>query len=121
MRQGTIEWVEIPAPDVEASARFYESVFGWRIQRDQPQGYVMFQEQEGGIGGGFDPRGKPARDSGALLYITVDSIEETARKIVENGGTMVKGRTQISPEVGWWATFRDPGGNTLGLWERAPR
>jgi predicted enzyme related to lactoylglutathione lyase len=120
MKHGAIEWIEIPSKDASASPKFYESVFGWKIQRsEQMPEYPMFSDPSGNVGGGFDLRGKPAAAGGVLLYISVDSIDRILPTIESHGGTMQKPKTQISPEVGWWASFKDPAGNTIGLFERA--
>jgi hypothetical protein len=120
MKHGAIEWIEIPAKDASASPKFYETVFGWKIQRSEhmPE-YPMFTDTSGNVGGGFDLRGKPAETGGILLYISVDSIDEILPKIAPNGGKLVKEKTSISADVGWWASFTDPSGNKIGLYESA--
>lgn len=40
---GKICYLEIPAVDVEASARFYEAVFGWQLRR-RDDGSVAFDD-----------------------------------------------------------------------------
>ncbi len=62
MAKGTLNYLHIPAADLETSASFYEEVFGWRINRypapgptaDQPQtAYVGFVDSSGQVGGEF--------------------------------------------------------------------
>lgn len=118
MANGKLEWVEIPAPDVEGSASFYESVFGWKLKRDgQFEGYLMFEDGGGAMGGAFTAQHQVADQPGVLLYITVDSIDRTLARVEEKGGTALEPRTLITEEIGWWGTFRDPAGNVIGVFE----
>jgi predicted enzyme related to lactoylglutathione lyase len=50
-----------------------------------------------------------------LPYIYVDTIDETTELIQAHGGEMIEAP---SPEGNLLvATFRDPAGNVLGLWQ----
>lgn len=53
-----------------------------------------------------------------VITIQVDAIDAALERIEAGGGTVVTPRTEI-PNMGWFAYFRDPEGNTLGLWESA--
>ena len=46
-----IDYIEFPATDIEASKRFYNSVFGWNFQDYGPD-YTSFHD--GRIAGGFN-------------------------------------------------------------------
>jgi hypothetical protein len=125
MTHGAIEWIEIPVRELESSVEFYEQVFGWKIQReetsaDHSPGYVMFQDPSGNVGGGFHSGIKPATE-GTLIYISVDSIEDTLRQIARAGGSTLHPTTLIHQDVGWWAAFCDPAGNKVALYESAPK
>ena len=128
MATGTLNYIQIPAANVDASADFYAAVFGWRINRypapgpneDEPQtGYVGFVDSSGQVGGEFVLGRAPSREPCLLPSIHVDSIEETMQAVVEHGGEVVKARTAIVKGSDWQATFRDPAGNTLALYEAA--
>lgn len=107
--------LEIPAPNLHASIRFYSDVFGWKVTEAEGMDYAFFDD--GGIGGGFDPTMQP-RDNGVNLVITVDSIEDMLEKISEAGGRVTKGRTAIGGGHGYFAEFLDVQGNRLGIWSR---
>ena len=49
-------------------------------------------------------------------YISVESVEEYSKKIVQLGGTIKVPRMEI-PSLGWWALALDPEGNHFGLLE----
>ena len=116
MPNGKICYVEIPATDVEASSKFYESVFGWGI-RVRGDGAKAFDDTAGAVSGSW-VEGRPARsDPGMLTYIMVDSIPATIEKIVNGGGRVVTSRTPIGSGGEAYATFLDPAGNLMGLYE----
>ena len=125
---GTLNYIQIPAANVDASADFYAEVCGWRINRypapgpseDEPQtGYVGFVDSSGQVGGEFVLGRAPSREPGLLPSIHVDSIEETMQAVVEHGGEVVKPRTAIVEGSDWQAIFRDPAGNALALYQAA--
>lgn len=56
-----------------------------------------------------------AGEAGVQPYIFVERVDETLEKIAAHRGEVV---TAPYPEGDLWvATFRDPGGNVLGVWQ----
>lgn len=53
-----------------------------------------------------------------VLTIDVDSVEDALKQVESAGGSVVRARTEI-PGMVAFASFKDPEGNTLGLWENA--
>ena len=54
-----------------------------------------------------------------MPYIYVVEIDDTVARIVENGGKIIR---PPYPEGDLWvATFQDPAGNVLGIWQFSPR
>jgi predicted enzyme related to lactoylglutathione lyase len=115
--------IEIPATNTSAAGKFYNEVFGWKIEADQMYGYVQFQS-EGGPGGGFVEVGKENpvniqyKPDSLLVYLGSDDIDATLATIEAHGGKTVLPKTEI-PHVGWWAVFTDPSGNRLALFTSA--
>ena len=126
MSTGSLNYLQIPAVDLEESATFYEQVFGWQVTwhptvgKDYEQtSYPEFVDSTGRGGGGF-VLGRPAsREPGLLPTIAVDSIDHTLAAVTAHGGEVVKPRTAIAEGVDWEAIFRDPAGNAFGLFEEA--
>jgi predicted enzyme related to lactoylglutathione lyase len=50
--------------------------------------------------------------------VDVDDIESALADVEAKGGTVVSGKSPVG-DMGWSAYFRDPEGNTLGLWQTA--
>jgi uncharacterized protein len=111
---GKICYVEIPATDVEASAAFYEAVFGWRL-RKRGDGATAFDDTIGEVSGTWVTGRPPASDPGLLLYVMVDDAEATIEAIVAHGGEIVQPIGGDAPEI--TARFRDPGGNVIGIYQ----
>ncbi|MBC8385529.1 MAG: VOC family protein [Candidatus Cloacimonetes bacterium] len=107
-----IEWIEIPAPDLEKAKEFYSAIFGWKISEYSPD-YLIFES--GNMNGGMYKNRQPS-DNGICFSITVQSIEETLNKIVKLGGQLVKEKYKIGKGLGFYASFSDPNGNVLELW-----
>ena len=115
-RPGSITYMQIPATDVRSSAAFYEKVFGWTV-RVNPA-HTSFMDANGHVAGAIVTDLKVSREPGVLPYIYVDAIDDVIRSIGENGGEIVRPRYD---EGGLWvATFRDPAGNVLGVWQQQP-
>jgi predicted enzyme related to lactoylglutathione lyase len=118
MTDGKICYLEIPATDVAASVRFYTKVFGWKV-RTRDDGQQAFDDTAGAgaVSGAWITGRPPSRDPGILTYLMVDSIEQTARKITAAGGTIATPATALHQPGEAYATFRDPAGNLLGLYQ----
>ena len=116
MPDGKICYMEIPAMDVESSTRFYSSVFGWKV-RERGDGAKAFDDTTGAVSGSWVVGRPPAREPGILTYVMVDGIEATLKKIVAAGGQVRTPFTKIGTGGEAFATFRDPAGNVLGLYQ----
>jgi predicted enzyme related to lactoylglutathione lyase len=113
-RPGGVSYLRIPAPDPLAAADFYEAVFGWTIRRDRDE--PAFEDATGHVIGHFVPDITPAGESGMRPYVFVASVDETLRRVAANGGSLA---TEPYPEGDLTvATFRDPAGNVVGVWQR---
>lgn len=111
---GKICYVEIPADDIQKSANFYEAVFGWPIRSDN-NGNPAFDDGVGVVSGMWTNQYKPSTEPGLLVYIMMDSVEETAEAITANGGKIVQPIGMDAPEI--TARFSDPSGNVFGLYQ----
>ena len=114
MANGKICYIEMPTPDIARSSAFYESVFGWNIRR-RGDGSVAFDDGVGEVSGTWVTGRPPSPQPGLLIYIMVDSVEQTIEKILAGGGEIVQPIGADAPEI--TARFRDPGGNVLGLYQ----
>jgi predicted enzyme related to lactoylglutathione lyase len=108
-------YFEIPAVDVHQSAAFYEKVFGWNI-RHRDSARPSF-DAPGNISGAWVTGRQAHREAGLLPYIWVDEMDAVLERIAAEGGEIVEARRRDSPGGEWIATFRDPAGNLIGLYQ----
>ena len=113
-------YFEIPAVDVHASAAFYEKVFGWNI-RPRETDHPSFDDATGDVSGAWATGREINRTPGLLPYIWVDGIDQTLKLIAAHGGVVVEESHLDSPGGCWIATFRDPAGNVMGLYQEGAR
>jgi uncharacterized protein len=115
--------VELLSGDRELAKRFYGEVFGWQFEDLPGVEYTSVRTSEdgieAGIGGLAQATGKlPPASSGFVAYILPDDFDATLAAIERAGGEVVIPRTDVMG-MGWFAHFRDPDGNLIGLWKDA--
>jgi predicted enzyme related to lactoylglutathione lyase len=110
-----IRYLQIPTDDVDASAGFYERALGWTI-RTRGDGSTAFDDTTAEVSGEWVLDRQPADDMGVLVYVRVDDVEGILRKIAEAGGKIIVPRTPQGEGMAY-ATFRDPVGNVLGIFQ----
>jgi predicted enzyme related to lactoylglutathione lyase len=114
MSKRNVVHVEIPAADVPAAAKFYETLFGWKMEHAAEFDYTMWSDGAG-YGGGFNKVDDENPVGQVLVYIHSTDIDADLNQVKKLGGTVVREKTEI-PGTGWFALFKDPTGNTLALY-----
>jgi uncharacterized protein len=113
-RPGGISYVRIPAPDPHRAAAFYRDVFGWTVHTDRAD--PSFEDATGHVIGHFESDLLVVGEGGVLIYVYVDSVDETLAVVTARGGEIAR---QPYPEGNLRvASLRDPAGNIIGLWQR---
>jgi predicted enzyme related to lactoylglutathione lyase len=74
MSKRNIVHVEIPSANVEAAGKFYQELFGWKIQHMPEMNYTMW-ESEGGDAGGFPAVSDENPAGQVTVYIHSDDIK----------------------------------------------
>src|SRR5262245_24241114 len=88
---GTVSWAELATTDQKAGVAFYRALFGWDVS-EAPMGpnetYSMFQLHGKEVGAACSMR-QEERQHGVPshwnLYVTVDKVDETAKKAEKLG------------------------------------
>jgi uncharacterized protein len=97
---------EIPADDTERAIKFYEDVFGWKIEKWGEFEYWLVttgEDEEPGINGAILPK----KFSGMVRdAISVDSYREAVKKIENAGGKMLTDAMPVEG-VGITGAFED--------------
>ncbi|MCR9135672.1 MAG: VOC family protein [Alphaproteobacteria bacterium] len=108
----TINYIEFPLTDVEATKRFFGSVFGWEFQDWGPT-YISFSGA--GIDGGFNGEsGVSATEPGVLIVLYNSDLEAIESSIQSAGAPITK--PIYSFPGGRRFHFRDPNGTELAVW-----
>jgi predicted enzyme related to lactoylglutathione lyase len=118
MGQPVVHW-ELWSENPDEIARFYQTVFDWQIRLiPEMMNYRLVETgAAGGINGGImKPQAGPW-PAKLSFYIDVDDIDAYGKRIVDEGGRIVVGKTEV-PGVGQMALFEDPDGRVLGLWKQ---
>ncbi len=105
---------EIPADDPSRAAKFYETIFGWKINKwDGPMEYWIVKTGAGpGIDGGMMKRQHPGQST--VNTTDVASVDDSIKTIEANGGKVVVPKMPI-PGMGWLAYCMDPENNIFGI------
>jgi uncharacterized protein len=113
MGDPVVQW-QIVTKEPQKHAAFYAQVFGWKIDSDNPLGYrVADPESARGISGGFWPA-PPEAMAFVQLFVEVNDIAETVKKVTANGGSVLI-TPQTLPAGEQMAVLRDPLGLTFGV------
>ena len=116
MAKNTIGHVEWCSTDLEKSKSFFEQLFGWTFSAYGSEFYLI--KTDGGIGGSLRKVEKVENGTSAVAYIEVDNIDDCLLKVQSLGGGIVQEKQKL-PDMGYFAQFNDPDGNTIGLYQEA--
>lgn len=111
---GSIVHFEIAGEDPAALGAFYTGLFGWELTEALPD-YLLAATPEGSTDGAISSPPEGA-SRGLVIYIEVDSIDDTLVGVEAAGGRVDQPRTVI-PDMVVYARFVDPAGNVVGLVE----
>jgi hypothetical protein len=114
MSKRNVVHIEIPAANVEAAGKFYQDLFGWKMEHAAEFDYTMWSDGSG-YGGGFNKVSEHYPVGQVLVYIDSDDIDADLRQVENLGGTVVAPKTEI-PGTGWFGIFQDPTGNKIALY-----
>ncbi|WP_283687525.1 VOC family protein [Dysgonomonas sp. Marseille-Q5470] len=115
-----VAFFEIPSVDFNRAVKFYELVLGisFNAMDFGHEKMAFFPEESGKCPGAisYTPDFNPSKD-GVLISFSVESIETSLDNVVKSGGKRIIPKTKIEAErVGYFATFIDSEGNSIGLY-----
>ena len=115
MNNSVTRW-QMVAKDPGAAARFYSSLFGWKIDTDNSMGYREVTTGTTGIDGGIWPAG-PEGHSLVQLFVEVDDVDAQLKRAVSLGGKIIVPTSHL-PDGDVMAILLDPNGISIGLYLR---
>ena len=104
---------ELQTLNPDKAKKFYEPLFGWRVNFEKDMNYVLIETPGGKPGGGMNVVEK-IESSGTVLYVMVEDIEAMLNKVEKLGGKVHMRKSPI-PNIGYFGVFSDTEGNKLGL------
>lgn len=109
--EGRIDYIEIPATDIDKTRAFFEQLFGWEFQEWGPD---YFSFNDGRLDGGLRRAEDPTPASGVLLVFYSEDLERDYERVKELGAT-------ISQEIfefpgGRRFHFVEPAGTEFAIW-----
>ncbi|MBU2018229.1 MAG: VOC family protein [Bacteroidetes bacterium] len=110
MNNNHINYIEFKSTDIQATKKFYSTVFGWKFT-DYGDHYVSFDES--GISGGFERTMAPIVN-GVLIVLFHSQLENIKTKVIQEGGQITK--DIFSFPGGKRFQFIDHSGNELAVW-----
>jgi predicted enzyme related to lactoylglutathione lyase len=120
-----VGWVEVPVQEMDRAIAFYETVFGFVLQRHNLGVLDMawFPSVHNGPGAQGSlvksSHYKPSQD-GILIYFAAPSgdLSLELSRVEAAGGKVLRAKTQISPEHGFMGLIVDSEGNRIALHSR---
>ena len=119
--ENSLNWFEIPASDINRAKKFYEDVFGIRMDVQEMMGMKMAffpsEDMNGKVSGGLvqGPSHKPSAD-GAKVYLNGNpDLANALGRVEAAGGKVLMPKTKITDEIGHMAYFADTEGNAVAL------
>lgn len=110
---GKINYIELPARDLNATKQFFTAAFGWGFVDYGPE-YAAIENA--GLDGGFYQSDKHClTDNGSALVVLYSAdLEDTLERVVSCGGEIVK--DIFAFPGGRRFHFADPSGNEYAVW-----
>lgn len=113
MSNEKINYIEMPASDLEGTKAFFSEAFGWTFEDYGPDYAAM---TNAGIDGGFYRSSLRAttETGSALVVLYSKALEQSLSRVEQAGGTIVK--PIFSFPGGRRFHFTDPSGNEYAVW-----
>ena len=119
-QENSLNWFEISVKDFKRAQKFYETIFGIKMQEVNMMGMEMaffpFEEGSGKASGGLvkSKMHKPSK-AGVKLYLNANpNLSKALGKVEKAGGKVTMPKTKIG-EFGNMAFFEDTEGNSIAL------
>lgn len=125
LARNAVGWFEIPVTDMNRAIKFYEGVFGYKLERHEmgelDMAWFPFADVPDSPGTLVYHKDfyKPSKD-GILIYFTSPSgdLSNELAKVEPAGGKVLVPKKLITEDVGYMALCIDTEGNRIALHSR---
>jgi len=111
-------WFEIPVADMERAIKFYSTVLGAELRKDEPGPGVKMAvlPSEDGVGGALvQGEGYVPSAQGTLVYLNGgDDCGAILSRVQSAGGTLLQPKTSLGRH-GFFGAFLDTEGNKVAV------
>ena len=119
MSSNPVRWFEIYVQDMDRARRFYETVFGTKLERLASPGIEMWafpqvKDQMGTSGSLVKVPGVPSGGNSTMVYFGCEDCAVEGSRVAAAGGRLVREKMSIG-EYGFVVLAADTEGNTFGL------
>ena len=119
MAQNPVRWFEIYVQDMNRAKKFYEAVFGVRLEKLNTPGleiwsFPMLRDQMGTAGALVRMEGFPSGGNSTIVYFACADCAVEEGRAEKLGGKIEKRKMSIG-EYGYISLVYDTEGNMIGL------
>ena len=118
-----IQNFQIPVIDFKQALDFYNQVMDYELETLEYQGaqlaFFRCATDNGVSGSLIKSEGLSPSRSGTMVYLQAgDDLQPYLDRIIQAGGNIFMPKTQLGPNMGYFAIFDDCEGNRVGLYSR---
>ncbi len=115
-------WFEIPTRDLDRATRFYETLLGAELIREDTQmgKMAVFPARIPHVTGSLvQAEGYRPDAQGMVIYLNLrEDLTQTLNRVEPAGGKVLMGKTELPDDMGFFAQFQDCEGNRVGLFSQ---
>ncbi len=119
--QNAIVWAEIPVLNFDRAKAFYSKIFDYDMHEEMMgpyrMGFLPMDPDSKGVGSAI-VQGQDYVPSalGTKVYLNAgNDLTTILNRIEPAGGKVIRSKTKITDEIGYYATFEDTEGNHVCL------
>jgi predicted enzyme related to lactoylglutathione lyase len=115
---GSVCWLDLGSRDIDASAAFYSTLFGWKHYSAGPEagGYGIFYTADDKKVAAIGPCMEEGTAGAWTLYFQTTDADATQRAVEQAGGVVRMPAMDVFDQ-GRLAAFTDPTGGRFGVWQ----
>ncbi|MBV7408075.1 VOC family protein [Maritimibacter sp. DP1N21-5] len=115
--QPIVVWAEIPAKDLDASIRFYDSVFGYKTEIDSSAPFAVLNGMGDGVGANLFQSDDAGKRGNIIHFAVTGTAEQAGDRVRAEGGDVIGEVVEIP--AGRFLMALDIDGNQIGLFQPA--
>jgi len=114
----TFAHVELPVLDLRKASAFYGTLFPWKFQPFFGDDYLMIMAPDGREIGGLTRVDDMPYINGFWNYVEVENIDRVLEQTQNMGGKVVRPKSELPGDHGFYAVIQAPDGYNLGVWSK---